>query len=916
MRAAWRLALAGLSARRSRTILLVIAVALSAALIAAVSCAISSVNAAVEVQLETQLGRADVRLRPAGRGMLLPAGALAKVESWPGVAQATAVHETSLSITYDLSYLTDPDADGVYEAHDRTMGSSALAVGAPLDRPGPLESLELIAGRTPTGPGEVVIDALLAERFTAKRALSNAATTVAPLSRGDVGYLKHERPLVTGPADAADAEQVNAAVGVRPGDTIKSVRLLRRPVELKVVGIAQPPPLGGRPQLFAALETIDSLAGTHDEFTEIEIVLAPGTDADAFVEAHKNDVGDGALLTTTERITSGVERNVTANRVGFLLASMLAFLSAAFIIMTGLTTGLAEQQRALAVLRCIGATRGQLAFSQIVNGAIVGVLGALLGVPLGVFLAWVMTLYFHDRVPGGLAVSPAMLAVASLGSIVSGVLGACWPAWRCARMTPLAGLSSRAKPATKRGLLLTTLAGLACLALMLVIVGVPRDGNVIFWGYVTTGLPAMFLGYFLLSVPGVIVVGRLASPVLTRLFRLPPSMLRRTVAATPYRHGFTAGAMMTGLALMVAVWTNGGAFLRDWIARIDFPDAFVSGLALTPEAQQAVDELPFVRETCAISLYPISTDAFGVRGLTSYKTTFVAFEPEPFFRMASVEFVQGDPDYAKRRLAEGGAVIVAREFLIAKGLGAGDTFTCRGADGVEHTFEIVGVVTSPGLELVSKFFNIGDEFIEQAVHAVFGSRADLQRLFHADAIQLIQIELDPTADDVLAVATIRDKLFGQGIMDAGSGRQIKKEVITFVGASLVVFSAVAVGSMFIACFGVANLIAAGIHARRFELGVLRAVGGSKGLLARLIGAEACIVALTACLVGTAMGLQGAWAGRILYSHLIGIGLHFHAPLGAIGAGWAFVLALTIGAAAPATAWLNRRKPRELLAAGR
>ncbi len=35
-------------------------------------------------------------------------------------------------------------------------------------------------------------------------------------------------------------------------------------------------------------------------------------------------------------------------------------------------------------------------------------------------------------------------------------------------------------------------------------------------------------------------------------------------------------------------------------------------------------------------------------------------------------------------------------------------------------FEIVGVVTSPGLEIVSKFFNVGETYADQAVHAVFG----------------------------------------------------------------------------------------------------------------------------------------------------------------------------------------------------
>lgn len=914
MRAAWRLALAGLWARRVRTILLVGAVALSAALVSAVSCAMASVNRAVHRQLETQLGTADARLRPAGAGMTLPANAVDRVAAWPGVARATPVRESAVSMAMEVTLLEDPDADGVFARRAVMVGSSALAVGVPLDH-ARLTDLTLLAGRLPQREGEVVIDALLAERFTPERALEAQGPSL-PLRGGDTAYLAQPAPEVPALGDAALARRINAAVGPRPGDTIRIVRLLRSPIELTIVGITEPPPLGGRPRAYAGLDTLATITGRDDAISEVEIELAPGTDPAAFVARHAPELGRGALLTTTERVTSGVEKNLNSNQVGFVLASTLAFLCASFIIMTGLTTGLGEQQRALAVLRCIGATRSQLAASQLVNGSLVGAIGAVLGVPLGVLMAWALTVYFKERVPTGLSVSPLWLTMSGLGAVVAGLLGAAWPAWVTSRISPLAGLSNRARPATRRGLVITTIAALACLGVMVATVGGSDDGQIVFWAYATLGLPAMFVGYFLLSVPIVAVVSRLTAPALTRILRLPPSVLARTIAATPYRHGFTAGAMMAGLALMVAVWTNGGAFLRDWLGRIEFPDAFVSGLALTPEAQATLDALPFVTDTCAISLHPVETDAFGVRALQTYKTTFVAFEPEPFFRMASLEFVQGDAERARRRLSEGGAVIVAREFLIAQGKGVGETFTCRGADGIAHDFEIVGVVTSPGLELVSKFFNIGDEFIEQAVHAVFGSRDDMVRLWGAEAIQLIQVSLDPATDDAEAVAEMRRALWGAGIMDAGSGRQIKRELIAFVGTSLVVFSSVAVGSMLIACFGVANLIAAGIHARRFELGVLRAVGGSRGLLTRLIAAEACIIALTACLAGTAMGLQGAWAGRVLYAHLIGLDLGFTVPIAAIAAGWATVLTLTIGAAAPSVAWLNRRTPRELLASGR
>jgi hypothetical protein len=173
----------------------------------------------------------------------------------------------------------------------------------------------------------------------------------------------------------------------------------------------------------------------------------------------------------------------------------------------------------------------------------------------------------------------------------------------------------------------------------------------------------------------------------------------------------------------------------------------------------------------------------------------------------------------------------------------------------------VGVVTSPGLELASKFFNIGEEYIDQSIHAVFGSRADMVEKFGNDNIQLIQISMADGTDDAAAMREIKAALFGYGMLDAGSGGRIKKEIEIFIRGSLVVFSAVAVASMLVACFGVANLIVASIETRRFEFGVLRAVGAQRGLLTRLVLAEAVVIGLTASIAGTLMGIQGAWAGQ-------------------------------------------------------
>src|SRR5262245_26049011 len=95
MRPAWRLAINSLSARASRTMLLIGAVALSAALIAAVSCAMASVSNAVKVRLEQTVGRCDLRIKGAGTGQVFSASVLAQAQGWPETKIAAPRLETS-----------------------------------------------------------------------------------------------------------------------------------------------------------------------------------------------------------------------------------------------------------------------------------------------------------------------------------------------------------------------------------------------------------------------------------------------------------------------------------------------------------------------------------------------------------------------------------------------------------------------------------------------------------------------------------------------------------------------------------------------------------------------------------------------------------------------------------------------------
>jgi putative ABC transport system permease protein len=914
MRSLWRLGISSVFQRRSRAWLLVAVVALSAMLISAVGVATGSIRAAVDARVEGMLGRADVRIRASGAGGAFDGALLDRVRAWPEVDVAAGRLTGPATLRFVRPMWAQVEgAPGSWTRTTKDIRATTVVVGITPDGESLVRGLELIEGRLPGAPDEIVLDQMLVGRLSERDAdVRLGMGGLSLLVRvGSAEPMKADNgPLV---ATADDAARLNAGSAVAVGDSVESVRLRADPVRLRVVGIAASPPLGGTPKGYMTAQGLGVVTGAAGRLDQIDVVLKAGVDATAFVEARRAELPERTIAETTEKITSGLDRNMRANQMGFAVASMMAFLAAAFIIMTGLSVGVTERQRELAVLRCLGAARWQLAVAQLIGGGALGVLGAAIGVPTGAALAAIMINRFHDVLRADVVFEASAIVGSAGGAVVSGLLGAALPAWQASRVSPLAALAARSRRVPVRSLAIVSALGVAGVAAHLAVFTVLGGGQAVFWAYVTVGLPSLMVGYFLLGVPVTIAMARLAGPVLERVLGLPSKMLERTVRATPYRFGFTSGAMMAGLALMVAIWTQGGGAVRDWLGKVEFPDAFVYGIAMNEETRAKLEALPFVHETSALSMHPVDTDAFGVQGLTRLKTFFFAFEPDSFFRMTRLTWIQGDEATARARLEEGGAVIVSREYLAARGLGVGSTFVCFD-NGVEHRFEIVGVVASPGLELVNDFFDFGDDVTAARMHAVFGSRRDLRERFGADAVSMFQVSLDPKVGDDEAIASMREALIGTGIINAGSGRQIKREILRFVGTTLTVSSLVAVFAMFVACLGVANLIVAGVQARQFEFGVLRALGGSRGVLGRIVVAEAACVALAACFLGTLMGVQGAFGGIVLNKILWGLELSVRPPVGPIALGWVAVAVFTIGAAAP-TAWaLARRQPRELLGA--
>ena len=855
LRFAWRT----LSARPARTALLATSIGLATALVTAVSTGLQTAQANLEARLTRIMGSVDARLVQQA-GAPFDASLVSQVRDWSGVAEAQARLTGSITLTR---------ADGDRDEQGRPRRATAQARGVDPAKDARFEGLPIREGRRAQGADEIALDPMTAK-----------------------------------------------ALDARPGTRLRVARL-GKPIELTVSGVMDRPLLGAlqRPLVELDRRTLAEASGRGDEASNVSILLVPGTDAAAWCAEHAAEVPEGMLLEPAEMATSGMDRQVEAGRLGFVLGCTIAMLAGAFIVGVGMTTSVGELDRELATLRCLGASRGQLFAGPLLAGAGLSAAASALGVPLGLLGAFGVATWFRQSLPLGLVPSWEGVALAVGSSIGSGVLGSALPAWNAAQTSPLQALRRRARPPRAGGPWLCLVLGAALAGSEAAIVKLVDDPQRRFWMHAIVGVAATHAGWFLLCVPLMQWVSAALSPPLTRALRLPPGLLRGSVARTPYRLGLTAGALMMGLSVLVSTWSHSEGMLREVRERVRFGDAFVmKPSGLTPADQERLRALPGVRTGSAVGYLPlrVAGDAgLGVQALAPPNVICVGFEPEGFLRMNRLEWVRGTPEEALPKLLDGSGALVAEQFLTARGLEVGDSIELR-APRADATFTIVGVVSSAGLDVATQVFGIRSVYMEHAMSCVFLNLDTVAKRFGVRDAVLMQLDLGPEGtddDDEKLAARISDTVPGAVF---ASGRAIRGAIDDVGRLVRGVTGSVAFAALLVACLGVGSVIAAQVQGRRQELGVLRATGAGLAPLLGLVLGEALLLGVTAILAGTGLGWELAWAGRILFESLAGLKLAAVFPLLAWAVGAVLVVVLALASAFPAARRLLAESPRALL----
>ncbi|MBQ9874061.1 MAG: ABC transporter permease [Thermoguttaceae bacterium] len=587
-------------------------------------------------------------------------------------------------------------------------------------------------------------------------------------------------------------------------------------------------------------------------------------------------------------------RNDRAFKYQAISGTLLASLAALLIVFTTLNMSLEEDRRLIAFYRIAGLARSQIGLSVLLESALIAVPGWAFGALVGWVVVWIVAGKWT-----GLNVQTIGLSFvcACLGAIFA----ALYPMIRSLRVRPLEAFGElersistrKAIQRRRRRVFVASIVGALAIFGDLWIVGhLPKDAALRAALHSSVGTALLALGGVCLLPLALSLVQFVVVPPLAALFRVESRTLRRELSGNSWRVVAVAVALSVGGGLFVTMQIWGYSMLDPFLPGRRSPDAFVAFLptGLRPEIAEELKKLPWVDENRFV---PIAIDqaAFAEGSVPDdeRKRQFAnvvffgvdvgkAFEGrEP---LVGFRFRQGNPKEAFDAMKNGRGVIVTDSLSIDYGLNRGDSLKVVDPRDAGATFEypIVGVVSFPGWQWLSKTGGVRRNFgrsggIAFAREGVVASDFQIERrsYFWFDAPEGEKIDYATTelACDFLARKNLALDLqegLVEGKGDFGartayaklSTRDSLTESITKRADSVIwALSKIPITTLIIASIAVVGAISNSVRARRWRYGVMRAVGSTRGAIARAVLVEALVIAIVASMASFAFGFLAA-----------------------------------------------------------
>lgn len=629
--------------------------------------------------------------------------------------------------------------------------------------------------------------------------------------------------------------------------------------------------LGGYGVSMLPVQTARRLTGKYGRWDEIDVLAADGVTAASLQRRIATVVGPGVEVATPAGKGDEANESLAGLDIVLYFFSGMAIFVGGFLILNSFNMTVLQRIREIGTLRALGASRRRIATSVVAEAIGLAAIGCLLGLVLGVGLAEVLAEAMRSFF--GLPISDLdITAGAAIAAIVVGLLatlaGSLYPALRAGRIAPIEALTGGggidARPGWRRALV----------GSLLFFPGLAIGG--LFWFSNSSGdalaaivgvgsTMTMFVGMVLLSPFVVMPIVRLLATPARALMPAEGRLAADSLRANPLRTSATAAALVVTLSVVVVNSMMSSSFIGSINEELD--DRFARDLTvqpagyseygppttgLSPSLRRRVAALPAAGVvTPRRIVYTAHLPGSDEPGLLT------AVDPAQWPNVDHSEYEGANAEEAMAGLAGGGAIL-GKGMADETGLGVGDRLALKGAAGAARvpivatvdTLEANGNLVTLSLATMRDVYGITTDSILAVSAASPGQR---QRL-GAEVEGLLERDYPG--------------------FEAISNEEFKQQYADQIDQQFAFFNAIIAIAVVVGLLGIVNTLSMSVLERTREIGVLRALGGSRWRIRRALLDESLMISLAGSVAGVAAGLLVGlvWIVSIRESTLVGIEL--------------------------------------------
>ncbi|MGZ3144076.1 ABC transporter permease [Lentzea chajnantorensis] len=652
-----------------------------------------------------------------------------------------------------------------------------------------------------------------------------------------------------GKAPAADDEVVvNAYLastgGFKVGDEIGLLTLEPKKT-FKIAGVYEY--AGGRESLGGELSVAFTepvaqrlLLGKQDAYSSVTVTAAAGTSDDALRDAVAAKLGSGYDVKTGATLAKEQADQINEG-LKFFNYVLLGFAGIAlfvgiFIILNTFSIIVAQRTRELALLRSMGASRGQVIGSVVLEAFVIGLIASIAGLGAGVGVGALLATIFSSVGGTNLQLAgigvPASAVISSFAvGIVVTVVAAVLPALRASRIAPVAAMREAATP--DRPLTKITITGALVAA---------AGGTALAFGFRQASLSLIFGGILVAFVGVALLTPILSRPMVSLIGRLlswsmPGLLGRRNSARNPRRTAITAAALMVGISLITGVsvvLTSATKSIEKLASGQLQTDLIISGEGQA-EGQPATfprDVLSEVERTEGVkSAVGWSQDgvlqgdsqlfAVGVNDVPALATMF-ALKPK------SGEIAPLKDDQ----------LALPEEMAAEKGWTVGSTVSLQLARAAQPQTFTVGFIWAKS----------------QVLQGALVLPESAGKNFRSDRVAQAFVQVNPGTSAADVQKRVEPLFADNPEITVQDRSAFVKQTTSQFDTVLLMIQILLALAILIAVLGVINTLALSVIERTRELGLLRAIGMRRSQVMRMITVESVVISVFGAVLGLAVGL--------------------------------------------------------------